>query len=101
MTVLKLKCMFNFPSLSGYPYLRIEIKYLVCATFLFNRDLVKHHISMPGDLAFDWMSSNLYWIDSSRQTAEVISTVSLKRITLIRDLLEPVALAISPSQGYD
>nr|QYY47504.1 vitellogenin receptor-2 [Pardosa pseudoannulata] len=64
------------------------------------RELVKNHITSPASLSFDYKTNNLYWMDSSKGTVEVLSVESLKRVTVLTDLANPVDLATSPSQGY-
>lgn len=63
------------------------------------RVLIRSGIIVPEDLSFDWRSNNLYWIDSGKETLEVISVDSLKRAVIIENLTRPVALAISPKNG--
>lgn len=73
--------------------------YAVNMSSLAVRTLVSNHIGYPKDLAFDWTSNNLYWIDSEKQIIEVLSIGSLNRTVLTEYLEKPLAFAISPVNG--
>ncbi|XP_015909717.1 low-density lipoprotein receptor-related protein 2 isoform X1 [Parasteatoda tepidariorum] len=52
-------------------------------------------------LAFDWVSNNLYYIDSRKGTLNVINTVHFQyRRTLLRNLKRPRAIVVHPNKGY-
>ncbi|RWS22675.1 low-density lipoprotein receptor-related protein 2-like protein, partial [Leptotrombidium deliense] len=52
-------------------------------------------------LALDWVSKNLYYIDSRKGTLNVISTknTTYKR-TLLKNLKRPRAIVVHPNKGY-
>lgn len=54
------------------------------------------------ELAFDWASKNLYYVDSRKGTVSAINVRSSTayRKTLIKDLKSPKAIAVHPNRGY-
>nr|QYY47503.1 vitellogenin receptor-1 [Pardosa pseudoannulata] len=74
--------------------------YAVNMTSLNMQELVGNYITSPEDLAFDWKSNNLYWIDRTKGTTEIMNINLLLRVVILKDLETPVALAIAPAQGY-
>lgn len=52
-------------------------------------------------IAVDWVSKNLYYIDTAKRTLNVLSTRHPKyRRTLIRNLKEPRGIVVHPNKGY-
>lgn len=52
-------------------------------------------------LAVDWVSKNLYYIDSRKGTLNVLSTRNVTyRRTLLKDLKRPRAIVVHPNKGY-
>lgn len=52
-------------------------------------------------LALDWVSNNLYYIDSRKGTLNVISvTNNTYRRTLLKNLKRPRAIVVHPNRGY-
>lgn len=52
-------------------------------------------------LAVDWVSKNLYYIDSRKGTLNVLSTRNVTyRRTLLHDLKRPRAIVVHPNRGY-
>ena len=52
-------------------------------------------------LALDWVSGNLYYIDSRKGTLNVISTTNTThRRTLLKNLKRPRAIVLHPNRGY-
>ncbi|KAF5276464.1 hypothetical protein FQA39_LY06533 [Lamprigera yunnana] len=52
-------------------------------------------------LAVDWMSKNLYYIDSRKGTLNILSTRNVTyRRTLLKGLKRPRAIVIHPNKGY-
>lgn len=62
-------------------------------------ELVKNHLATPEDIAFDSLNGNLYWVDSSKGTVEVISLTTSQTATIIVDLSKPMAIALVPAIG--
>ncbi|XP_015918312.1 vitellogenin receptor isoform X2 [Parasteatoda tepidariorum] len=79
--------------------MRTPAIYAVNISSLVRRVFVKNHLVEPKDLAFDWKSDNLYWVDFSKGTVEVISTRKNLRTSLIVDLTKPSAIALLPQIG--
>ena len=51
-------------------------------------------------LALDWISGNLYYIDSRKATLNVINTGAPRiRRTLLKNLARPRAIAVHPNKG--
>ncbi|XP_035224983.1 low-density lipoprotein receptor-related protein 2-like [Stegodyphus dumicola] len=65
-------------------------------TSLTTRELVEEHLVVPEDLSFDWTSNNLYWLDSSKGTVEVMSISNSRRSIIVVDLSKPVAISLDP-----
>lgn len=52
-------------------------------------------------LAVDWVSKNLYYIDSRKGTLNVLSTRNVTyRRTLLKNLKRPRAIVVHPNKGY-
>ncbi|XP_067141896.1 low-density lipoprotein receptor-related protein 2 isoform X5 [Centruroides vittatus] len=52
-------------------------------------------------LALDWVSNNLYYIDSRKGTLNVISVMNFQyRRTLLKNLKRPRAIVVHPNKGY-
>lgn len=52
-------------------------------------------------LAVDWVSKNLYYIDSRKGTLNVLSTRNVTyRRTLLKDLKRPRAIVVHPNKGF-
>lgn len=52
-------------------------------------------------LAVDWVSKNLYYIDSRKGTLNVLSTRNVTyRRTLLKNLKRPRAIVVHPNRGY-
>lgn len=52
-------------------------------------------------IAVDWVSKNLYYIDTAKRTLNVLNTRHPKyRRTLIRNLKQPRGIVVHPNKGY-
>lgn len=57
-------------------------------------------IGSPEGLAVDWVSRNIYWTDSTRDTIEVASIEGKRRRVLFNDsLVNPRGIAVHPQRG--
>ncbi|XP_035214451.1 low-density lipoprotein receptor-related protein 4-like, partial [Stegodyphus dumicola] len=63
------------------------------------RELVKDHLGIPEDLAFDWMSDNLYWVDSTKGTIEIININTSRQYTIVENLSNPTDISLDPPRG--
>ncbi|XP_054720835.1 low-density lipoprotein receptor-related protein 2-like [Uloborus diversus] len=61
--------------------------------------LLENHLILPEDLAFDWMSDVLYWVDSGKNTVEVLSLRNRNVTSIITGLAKPTAIALAPARG--
>lgn len=51
-------------------------------------------------LALDWITKNLYYIDSRKGTLNVLRTTNhIQTRTLLKDLRRPRGLAVHPNKG--
>lgn len=52
-------------------------------------------------LSIDWLSRNIYWTDSSKDTIEVASldNSSLRKVLISDGLVNPRGIAVHPSRG--
>ena len=59
-------------------------------------------LGSPEGVAVDWISKNIYWTDSARDTIEVVRSDGTSRKNLVSDgLINPRAIAVDPIRGYD
>lgn len=57
-------------------------------------------IGSPEGIAVDWVSRNIYWTDSTKDTIDVASLDGKRRVTLINtDLKNPRGIAVHPQRG--
>ncbi len=58
--------------------------------------------SQQNPIALDWINQNVYWIDTDRAARHiaVVSMQSEKFTRLRQGLNNPVAIAVSPQEGY-
>ncbi|XP_076650087.1 nidogen isoform X4 [Halictus rubicundus] len=57
-------------------------------------------VSSPEGLAVDWVSRNIFWIDSGKTTVEVANLETKKRKVLVSDgLVNPRGIAVHPFRG--
>ncbi|GFU07691.1 low-density lipoprotein receptor-related protein 2, partial [Nephila pilipes] len=63
-------------------------------TTMIKRELVVNHLVSPEGLAFDSSNKNLYWVDSSKGTVEVVSTTTSASSTIIVDLSKPMDIVL-------
>lgn len=57
-------------------------------------------IGSPEGLAIDWVSRNIYWTDSTKDTIEVANIETKLRRTLFdTQLVNPRGIAIHPQRG--
>lgn len=66
--------------------------------------IVKHEwfadIGSPEGLAIDWVSRNIYWTDSTKDTVEVANLETKLRRTLFdTQLVNPRGIAVHPQRG--
>uniref|UniRef100_A0A8C4QIE6 Low-density lipoprotein receptor-related protein 2 n=1 Tax=Eptatretus burgeri TaxID=7764 RepID=A0A8C4QIE6_EPTBU len=52
------------------------------------------------DLAFDWISRNLYWTDSRLHSLSVVRLADRSRRTLLNSLGNPRSVVVDPLKGY-
>ena len=51
-------------------------------------------------LAYNWVTKQLFWVDSGHKRLETLSLKNGKRIVVLNNLEEPKSLAIHPKMGY-
>lgn len=57
-------------------------------------------VGSPEGISVDWVSRNIFWVDSTKSTIEVASLETKKRKVLISDgLMNPRGIAIHPYRG--
>ena len=64
-------------------------------------------VGNPSSLAYDWISKNLFWSDTSSGSIQVMKTdgnITYRKVILTNmgrevDCVSPVAIQISPSSG--
>lgn len=63
-------------------------------------DFITQGIGSPEGLAVDWVSRNIYWTDSTKDTVEVASIDTKRRRVLFdKDLVNPRGIAVHPQRG--
>ena len=62
--------------------------------------IVKERVGKIGDIAVDWVNSNLYWVDSQRQAISVTDHRGERTAELVTDLQLPRSLAVHPKAGW-
>ncbi|GIY07542.1 putative vitellogenin receptor [Caerostris darwini] len=73
--------------------------YKINMTTMIRSDLVVNHVVAPEGLAFDSASQNLYWVDSSKGTVEVVSIATSHTTIIVVDLSKPMDIALVPNIG--
>ncbi|GFS88436.1 putative vitellogenin receptor [Nephila pilipes] len=79
--------------------MKIPAIYAVNMTTLNRREFMRVHLVTPEGIAYDWNSRILYWVDSTKGTIEVISTVHLKTTVIVEKLIKPMDIALIPNSG--
>lgn len=88
---------------------KILIKFAVLFTVCFRRvnldgsemeTVISQGLKTTDGLAVDWVSRNMYWTDTGRNTIEVARLDGSSRKVLVNNSLdEPRAIAVFPSKG--
>ena len=62
--------------------------------------IIRYGLEYPEGMAVDWVSKNIYWVDTGSKRIEVARTDgSARRVIVWKDLQQPRALAIDPADG--
>jgi nidogen (entactin) len=57
-------------------------------------------IGSPEGISIDWVSRNIYWTDSTKDTLEVANLDSKRRKVIVSDgLVNPRGVAVHPARG--
>lgn len=57
-------------------------------------------IGSPEGLSIDWVSRNIYWTDSSKDTLEVANIdTKLRKVLFADHLVNPRGIAVHPQRG--
>lgn len=57
-------------------------------------------IGSPEGISIDWVSRNIYWTDSRKDTLEVANLDSKRRKVIVSDgLVNPRGVAVHPARG--
>ena len=68
------------------------------STFLLQ--LVTSGLDLVEGLAYDWITGNLYWVDSRLNVIEVSNTDGQNRLVLMnQDIAQPRGIALDPTEG--
>ncbi|XP_055493679.1 LOW QUALITY PROTEIN: low-density lipoprotein receptor-related protein 2a [Leucoraja erinacea] len=62
--------------------------------------LVASRVDGVEDLAFDWISRNLYWTDTRHSTISVLRLADNSRRTIVKNLNNPRSIVVHPIVGY-
>lgn len=62
--------------------------------------LAANRVDGVEDLAYDWISKNLYWTDPRYRSISVMRLADKSRRTIIRNLNNPRAIVVHPVAGY-
>ena len=57
-------------------------------------------IGSPEGISVDWVSRNVYWTDSTKDTLEVANLdTKLRKVLISEGLVNPRGVAVHPSRG--
>uniref|UniRef100_A0A4W3HU78 Low-density lipoprotein receptor-related protein 2 n=1 Tax=Callorhinchus milii TaxID=7868 RepID=A0A4W3HU78_CALMI len=62
--------------------------------------LITNRVDAVEDLAFDWISRNLYWTDVRYRSISVLRLADRSRTAIIENLNNPRAIVVHPVMGY-
>lgn len=96
-----LKCEFIFKHINFYLNHVSVIGFKIFFFFIGQTNVLASQNEGVEGLALDWVSNNLYYIDSRKGTLNVINTINFQyRRTLLRNLKRPRAIVVHPNKGY-
>lgn len=61
--------------------------------------LAANRVDSVEDLAYDWISKNLYWTDPRYRSISVMKVVDKSRRAIIQNLNNPRAIVVHPLVG--
>ena len=61
--------------------------------------LAANRVEGVEDLAYDWISKNLYWTDPRYRSISVMKLADKSRRTIVRNLNNPRAIVVHPTLG--
>lgn len=97
--MLKIECIFEHNSFYFSCVSIIDVK--IFFFFVGQTNVLASQNEGVEGLALDWVSNNLYYIDSRKGTLNVINTINFQyRRTLLRNLKRPRAIVVHPNKGY-
>ena len=63
--------------------------------------LISSGLDLVEGLAYDWITGNIYWLDSRLNTIETASRDGTNRIVLLnKNITQPRGLNVDPTEGY-
>lgn len=96
--MLKIECIFEHTS---FYFSLVSITDFKIFFFVGQTNVLASQNEGVEGLALDWVSNNLYYIDSRKGTLNVINTINFQyRRTLLRNLKRPRAIVVHPNKGY-
>ena len=69
---------------------------------LLSLQIISSGLDLVEGLAYDWLTGNIYWLDSRLNILEVADRNGSNRIVLVNEnVTQPRGLALDPMEGYE